>query len=373
LWIQIKVFHKIDNKDLTKCFFTANLVQQTSYKCNFCEKSIKYCSGGYRNFINHIESRHTDHEELYKNWKQEQNGRIIEFVSDKSKKRAEEINHWMKIVIVEDQCCDIVEKTFMRENSKFEPISVETLMNYNRKLSDRVRDKIKERLPTKFGLAFDGVKAGDDSFVAVFAVLPKETLLLAVNHLPDPSNKNAKNHADYISNVLSQYDRELDNVCFLVGDNTPTNPAIAELLHKPFIGCYSHRFNLALENVLEFPAYQDLIKKIELMTNWLRNTNNIEVIKQVSGLKPLDFICTRWTSKFTMIERYRILRPHINRDNFTDIPRTFELTAAELDLLDELFPKLREANDISTALQKSTLTLRQAKAYFKRVNVLFRA
>jgi hypothetical protein len=116
----------MNNKELTTCFFTATLVEKTIYKCKFCDGSIKYCSGGFKNFINHIKGKHKDHEEIYKKWKQEQNGRIIEFVSDKSKKRAEEIHHWMKIVIVEDQCCSLVEKEFMR-TSDFAPISVDEL------------------------------------------------------------------------------------------------------------------------------------------------------------------------------------------------------------------------------------------------------
>jgi hypothetical protein len=43
-----------------------------------------------------------------------------------------------------------------------------------------VRDKVKQMLPTKFGLAFDGVKAGDEHFVALFAILPERNLLLSV-------------------------------------------------------------------------------------------------------------------------------------------------------------------------------------------------
>jgi hypothetical protein len=72
-----------------------------------------------------------------------------------------------------------------------------------------------------------------------------------------------------------------------------------------------------------------------------------------------------------MIERYMVLRPFLNRDNFSDIPRTLELTAAELDVLDELLPKLTSANDISIAMQSSDLTLREAKAYFSAAGKVF--
>jgi hypothetical protein len=45
-----------------------------------------------------------------------------------------------------------------------------------------------------------------------------------------------------------------------------------------------------LEDILEEPAYRGVIEKIEHMTNWLRNDNNSEIIKQVSGLKALDYV-----------------------------------------------------------------------------------
>ena len=60
--------------------------------------------------------------------------------------------------------------------------------------------------------------------------------------------------------VLSVYRKDLTNLLFLVGDNAPVNKSIANLLVIPFIGCASHRFNLACKKYLE--PFENNLKKI---------------------------------------------------------------------------------------------------------------
>ncbi len=52
---------------------------------------------------------------------------------------------------------------------------------------------------------------------------------------------------DLLINELRTLDKTLHNVDYLCGDNCPVNRKLAEISDLPFIGCASHRLNLAIE------------------------------------------------------------------------------------------------------------------------------
>ena len=47
------------------------------------------------------------------------------------------------------------------------------------------------------------------------------------------------------------FGKSKDAVSFFVGDNENLNKSIAKMIGVPLIGCYSHRFNLAVRKYLE--------------------------------------------------------------------------------------------------------------------------
>ena len=104
-----------------------------------------------------------------------------------------------------------------------------------------------------FCLILDGWSNGSSThFCGVFAnwtdINGKECLRLLANEpLIDQSNQNAPNHVNYLTAVLELYGKNWENVICLVSDNTNLNPAIANLVNKPLIGCASHKFQLAVK------------------------------------------------------------------------------------------------------------------------------
>ena len=60
-----------------------------------------------------------------------------------------------------------------------------------------------------------------------------------------------------------------EDILFLVADNTNTNPATADLLGVPFIGCASHRFNLAVQKYLE-PNQKIIVNIHQIMIRYFR-------------------------------------------------------------------------------------------------------
>ncbi|ETI29858.1 hypothetical protein F442_22772 [Phytophthora nicotianae P10297] len=82
--------------------------------------------------------------------------------------------------------------------------------------------------------------------------------------------QSADDHIEMIDNVLGVYEKNLEMLRFDVGDNCPTNKAIATRLKVPLIGCASQRINLT---VCEYLAeYEDLIAEVQALCIQLRHT-----------------------------------------------------------------------------------------------------
>jgi len=122
-------------------------------------------------------------------------------------------------------------------------------------------------LPQKFGGILDGWSDGCGNhylgFFATFMIgdVPHK-ILLSVAPLLDETNQTAQNHADSIIATLACYNRPPESLTFLVADNTGVNPSIARKLNIPFIGCFSHKFNLAVQEYIG-QKYSDLVEKVK--------------------------------------------------------------------------------------------------------------
>ncbi|KAG3119549.1 hypothetical protein PI124_g15683 [Phytophthora idaei] len=86
-------------------------------------------------------------------------------------------------------------------------------------------------------------------YVAVYGVFEADgvlrTQLLAVSPLQDGS-QDADAHIKLFDGVFDVYNKKLDMVAFVIGDNCSSNQSIATKLGVPLVGCASHRVNLAV-------------------------------------------------------------------------------------------------------------------------------
>ena len=71
-------------------------------------------------------------------------------------------------------------------------------------------------------------------------------VLLEMSPLLHEERIDAASHSDFIKVTLEIFGETVKNLQFLVGDKENTNKAVADLLRVPFIGCASHRMNLAV-------------------------------------------------------------------------------------------------------------------------------
>ncbi len=74
--------------------------------------------------------------------------------------------------------------------------------------------------------------------------------LLTFSPLSDESHLDAQEHVEFIAYILRLYKKTWHYVACIVGDNMNVNKSIANKVRVPLIGCASHRFNLAVCDII---------------------------------------------------------------------------------------------------------------------------
>ncbi|ETI53129.1 hypothetical protein F442_03865 [Phytophthora nicotianae P10297] len=199
------------------------------------------------------------------------------------------------------------ERFLVRKNAKMEPISAATLQKYIDLLYTYVRDDIALKLSEKFGVVIR-----DGRHFIVMAVFDDPTV-----SKPKERNPNYDESIQCLtrcfvllafSDTLSTFNRPWESIIFMIGDNCSVNQAIGRKLGAlPFIGCASHRFQLAVNDVL---ANEDtLLAKIHALMKHLSTIKCRAALRKVTPLASAVRNATRWLIVFSMVERYTKLHP----------------------------------------------------------------
>ena len=141
-------------------------------------------------------------------------------------------------------------------------------------LTRAVERKIEAKLPSRFAVGFDGWSANQTHFVATFATFPSsaqigyDKTLLGFSPFEKEDSLSADAHLGFAEFVLGVYNRNLSNVVCFIGDNCTTNICLADKVPGNFIGCASHRFNMALKDI--FRDSQAVVDKVHYIMKTLR-------------------------------------------------------------------------------------------------------
>jgi hypothetical protein len=178
-----------------------------------------------------------------------------------------------------------------------------------------------------------------------------------------------------LSNLLSKYNKDLENVNFLVADNTNLNPAIANKLRVPFVGCASHKLNLAIRKFLI--KFEDIIEKVDKVMTKIKNSNTIsgqlkEVQKSLNKpvLKPTPRNVTRWSSTFAMLTRYERIEEVLRNERMIHIHHLL-LSVREFSDCKNLLKTLDDLEYANTELQKEDCTMAYARTLFDTILELY--
>ncbi len=154
---------------------------------------------------------------------------------------------WISCIVENNFPLSFVESESVRKQSKLKPISCETLKKQMFQVQSLLQQKIKDGIPDKFGLVFDGWSSNGIHFVSIL---------------------------------------------FLVSDNCAVNVAISTRSGIPLIGCASHRFNLAMKSFLE--PFDTVIKKANEIMKKFCTIKGKAWLKNKTSLRSVTKNSTRW-------------------------------------------------------------------------------
>jgi len=239
-------------------------------------------------------------------------------------------------------------------------------------LASTVESKIREILPDKFALVFDGwtLDGSSTHYIALYARWMNGTtignVLLAFAPLADEHDYTATSHMEFMVFHLEKYGKSLDNVICFVGDNVSVNQAMATICEKPLVGCAAHRFNLEVQNYLK--SWESLLSKVNAVMVKLGTLKNSALLRKYTSLRPVKRCATRWLGAYLMLKRYQKIKEFIHTISNED-QQLAELlpTFAEERSLTLLCEHLKNLSSVMSSLQGNDRTLSDARILFDSV------
>lgn len=417
---------KTINEVLARAFFCESAGRPGYWTCKCGTTRKRQGSGGWSNLAEHIRSNHRlDAESFMKELDSyPEASKVLLPPTDNSTlddhfgsvgEFSNTVYKWLDWVISDDLPFNFVEKGRTKLYSNIKSISSKTFKKYLFKLTDAVKEKIKQDLPKTFGLMFDGWTVGTEHYLGLFAVYMSDgrlkKVLLACRVQDDVTDEteftaevrndekyfglSAEDLYDEIYATLLDYgfsEEQLANmediVEFFTADNCSTNRSMCKKAGIPFIGCKSHLLNLAIKIYCGELDYTDpdenddtkasarrrcdLINKIDYLMGKLFTIKNSAVLRSADiTTLPRRKNKTRWNSIYKMLDAALKMYAVKNLDTLPfpsgDVFLYF-LSEEELDDLAELFEIFGKLESISVELQESGLSLLVAQALLEGVS-----
>jgi len=364
--LAIKMARKvIGGKELALAFFTDEGCSGGFWKCTICETQRKKSGTSYANLISHIKHEHKNYEDLLI---EKEGQHQLKMSSLLPNKKIGKYLGWFDIVINGLLPFSAVENEAIRRNVRHDSISLSTFMTYLVRLTKVVETKLKDSLPEKLALVFDGWSSGSTHYVGVFASFSSsaskvgyETRLLAFSPFEDESHLDTVKHVSYLTGVLEIFGKSWANVSCLIGDNCNTNKAIANYVELPFVGCASHRLDLA---VVDFMNRDDsVLKKIDSIMSKLKTLKLSAKLREYTNLRPRKSYEKRWSGTHAMLLRYKQLQEFLPKLESSEINELL-LTPQEDVSVDLLLKELKDIDSVTKILQARCTTLSDVRALF---------
>ena len=332
-----------------------------------CGAQIKRNPTGYTNLIAHVRSVHPDTFQLMSTTPSSYSSSLLRFLQPK---KGRNLHDWLEIVILGLRPFSTVEDDCLRRHLKLNPICVDTFMKHKAALVVRVENKIANMLPDVFCVVLDGWSCATTHYVALFATYPSDApngyckVLLAFSPMGNEKSLDAETHVTFIEKTLRLYKKSMDNVMAFIGDNVSTNKRAARLAKVAFVGCASHRYNLAVMDLVNDNS--ELIGKVNALMVFLRSLIPAATLRERTPLQPVTACPTRWGSYHKQLKRYTELREFIPQ---MDMPDAEDLlpSAAEHRRIASLLDFLEPMEGVSLELQKNRCTMAHVRDCFDMV------
>lgn len=114
--------------------------------------------------------------------------------------------------------------------------------------------------------------------------------LLRFSQYQEESPMNVPSHVEFFKFDVSVFDKNMENVMCPVNDNCDNSKAAENMLGKPSIGCRSHRFNVAVLDILQ--NYSDIIDTVHGLILKLQNLDRAAKLCSFTKLRLILKNCT---------------------------------------------------------------------------------
>ncbi|RKP18223.1 hypothetical protein ROZALSC1DRAFT_30060, partial [Rozella allomycis CSF55] len=247
--------------------------------------------------------------------------------------------------------------------SRLKKMDSDTFLQYAHLLVASVEEKISKELPDKGGIMFDHWTDSGNHYVGLFSVTPGSPLrLLTLSPLQNEEALDTESHVVFLEDTLEIYGKGRDFLQFIVGNNCNLMKSIANVFNVPLLGCASHRFNLAVQQLLDEKYPGIMVKLKELM----KRLNRLKLKqwgkwRHKTKLSPVVYNDTRWSGKYAMVREYLQLKEFID-DMYPDLVDYLPSTQEQI--------VIQEMNEVMSKLESVTDAL-QGKVTMEEVRILF--
>jgi hypothetical protein len=190
--------------------------------------------------------------------------------------------------------------------------------------------------------------------------------------LLEEDDQTAPAHQDFVEATLWIYDLKPENLLFLAADNTNLNPCLARDMDKPFLGCHSHRYTLAVNEWLEEQELEGPLDQVNEVMLKLRTMKGRGRLRRVTHLAPKKRYEKRWSGAHDMLLRYfRLLAVIRESDPLMELVGDLLPDGATETRLKKALKDMKLHNSITIQLQREELTMAQARKLFETAAGLF--
>eukprot|EP01040_Poterioochromonas_malhamensis_P003912 gene3912-4179_t len=360
-------------KEILARFFSAETEfrnQKEHRQCLLCKEgntSRGWYVDNAANNIKHLRSNHTE--------------QVEQFCAEKDKSErtifprkmgfAQTVYRWIDFILKMNGSFPIVQDEHFRSFTILKNISFSTMLKYLHALHTHSKEEITKMLPNSFGITLDGYihYLDQELYLGVFASFvhlgnPKH-ILLAIRRFPVIKEDRTLYNEELIEVALKIYGKTMNNVAYIVANNTNWNPTLARGINAPFIGCYAQKLNLAVEKFLEEEGYSPLVDKVDhifrMLDTWniIKKWSNIVKGTELEEMISIPSARTNWTLKFEMTERY--VKIHETLKTNQEELGIEVLKGSEVARLEELHIELANFYSVYQLFQRDDLNLVQVK------------
>ena len=171
-----------------------------------------------------------------------------------------------------------------------------------------------------------------------------------------------------MSFILDVYGKSWNNIICLVGDNVAVNKSISTKVDVPLVGCASHRYNLAVRDVIAGEI--ELVNKFNTLISKLRTLLLSSKLRKLTPLLPKicnEILCS---SSFEMLRRYCQLQKYLPKLNSAEVDE-LQSTVSENRRVDALVTRLNDLDEVTKKLQCDSTTVSDVRDLFNAVIDVF--